>query len=105
MICALLKRKVSGVEIGYEWAGGDPTAPLAITPLPWCRQYLFPDDRQQYVESWTLPIAFRLKPASWKPAVSEGVVRLLTKPVFWQMVFLLLHMFLPLFLFPLLGSI
>lgn len=87
-------------------SGTEGALRLHFQSLPRCRQYMFPDDLQQYLESWTLPIALCLKPASWKPAVSKGVARLLKKSVFWHILFLLLRMFPHLFLFPLLlGSI
>lgn len=59
MICAHLKRKVSGVEI-LDMSGTEGALRLYFQSLPRCRQYMFPDDLQQYLESWTLPIALYL---------------------------------------------
>ncbi|XP_025789433.1 MAP kinase-activated protein kinase 5 [Puma concolor] len=53
-----LKRKVSGVEI-LDMSGTEG-ALLHFRSPPKCRQYLFPDDLLQYLESWTLPIALEL---------------------------------------------
>lgn len=39
---------------------GTEGALLHFRSPPECRQYLFPDDLLQYLESWTLPIALEL---------------------------------------------